>query len=51
VFPVAALPQVAEARNVPVIEINIEDTPLTPRATHVIRATAATALPALERLL
>ena len=51
VFPVAALPHAARSRNVPVIEINIEDTPLTGRATHVVRATAATALPVLERLL
>lgn len=51
VFPVAALPDVARARNVPIVEINIEDTPLTARATHRIRATAATALPALDRLL
>jgi NAD-dependent deacetylase len=51
VFPVAALPHAARARNVPVAEINVEETPLTARVTHVIRASAATALPALERLL
>jgi NAD-dependent deacetylase len=51
VFPVAALPHAARARNVPVAEINVEETPLTTRATHVVRASAATALPALERLL
>ena len=51
VFPVAALPHVARGRNVPIVEINVEDTPLTARVTHVVRATAATALPALERLL
>jgi NAD-dependent deacetylase len=51
VFPVAALPHGARARNVPVAEINVEETPLTARATHVVRASAATALPALERLL
>jgi NAD-dependent deacetylase len=51
VFPVAALPHAARARNVPVVEINVEDTPLTARVSHVVRATAATALPALERLL
>jgi NAD-dependent deacetylase len=51
VFPVAALPHAARARNVPVIEVNVEDTPLTARVTHVVRASAATALPALERLL
>jgi NAD-dependent deacetylase len=51
VFPVAALPHAARARNVPVVEINVEDTPLTSNATEVVRATAATALPALERLL
>ena len=47
VYPVAALPQAARARNVPLIEINVEDTPLTGGVTHVVRATAATALPAL----
>jgi NAD-dependent deacetylase len=51
VFPVAALPHAARARNVPVIEVNVEDTALTARVTHVIRATAATVLPAIERLL
>lgn len=51
VFPVAALPHVAQARNVPVVEINVEDTPLTASVTHVVRATAATALAALERRL
>jgi DNA repair protein RadC len=44
VYPVAALPQAARARNVPLIEINVEDTPLTGSVTHVVRATAATAL-------
>ena len=47
VYPVAALPQAARARNVPLVEINVEDTPLTGSVTHVVRATAATALPAL----
>jgi len=51
VFPVAALPHAARARNVPVIEINVENTPLTARVTHAIRATAATALLAIERVL
>jgi NAD-dependent protein deacetylase/lipoamidase len=51
VFPVAALPHAARARNVPVAEINVEETPLTASVTHVVRASAATALPALERLL
>jgi NAD-dependent deacetylase len=51
VYPVASLPHAACARHVPVVEINVEDTPLTALATHVIRASVATALPALERLL
>jgi NAD-dependent deacetylase len=51
VYPVAALPDAARARNVPLVEINVEGTPLTTRATHVIRGPAAAALPALERLL
>ena len=38
----------ARARNVPLIEINVEDTPLTASVTHVVRATAATALAALR---
>jgi NAD-dependent deacetylase len=51
VFPVAALPDVARAKRVPVVEINLDDTPLTPRADFVVRATAATALSALESAL
>ncbi len=51
VYPVAALPDVARAKRVPVVEINVDDTPLTARADFVVRATAATALSALESAL
>jgi NAD-dependent deacetylase len=51
VFPVAALPDVARAKRVPVVEINVDDTPLTAQADFVVRATAATALSALESAL
>jgi NAD-dependent deacetylase len=51
VYPVAALPDVARDAGATVVEINIEETPLSPRADYVFRATAATALPALERAL
>jgi NAD-dependent deacetylase len=49
VFPAAALPEVAVRRGIPVIEIGPEDTALTPEATLTWRATAATAMPLIER--
>jgi NAD-dependent deacetylase len=51
VYPVAALPDVARAKRVPVVEINVDDTPLSARADFVVRATAATALRALAQAL
>ncbi len=49
VFPAAGLPARAAARGVPIIEINPDESALSDIATHVIRATAADALPALVR--
>jgi NAD-dependent deacetylase len=51
VYPVAALPDIARAKHVPVVEINVDDTPLSARANFVVRATAVTALSALEQAL
>ena len=47
VYPAAELPNVALAAGAQVIEINPEETPLTPRATLAWQATAAAALPQL----
>ena len=47
VYPAAELPGVALAAGAEVIEINPQETPLTPRATLTWRATAAAALPQL----
>ncbi len=47
VYPAAALPEVALAARVPVLEINPEPTGLTDAATHSWRTTAAVGLPAL----
>jgi NAD-dependent protein deacetylase/lipoamidase len=49
VYPVAALPEVARRTGACVIEINPEETPLSPRADLVIRQSAAEALVALEQ--
>ena len=51
VYPAAGLPDLALDRRVPVIEINPDPTPLTPRASLSWRTTAGAALPDLaERL-
>lgn len=47
VYPVAELPYVALAAGAEVIEINPQETPLTPRATLAWQVTAAAALPQL----
>ncbi len=47
VYPAAELPSVALAAGARVIEINPQETPLTPRATLAWQATAADALPQL----
>ncbi len=47
VQPAASLPEVALDRAIPVVEINPEPTPLSPRAAWRLDGTAATCLPAL----
>ena len=47
VYPAAGLPEQAIAEGIPVIEVNPEATPLSERATVVVRESAATALPGL----
>jgi len=50
VYPAAALPRIARQGGALVVEINIEDTPLTAEADVVLRGPAADVLPALEAL-
>ena len=47
VYPAAAYPVEAARRGVPLIEVNPEETPLTPLAAIVVRAPSGEALPAL----
>ena len=47
VYPAAQYPVEATRRGVPLIEINPEETPLTPLATVVVRAPSGVALPAI----
>jgi NAD-dependent deacetylase len=47
VYPVAALPQIARRRGARIVEVNVEDTPLTGVADAVLRGTAGQLLPAL----
>src|SRR2546428_4608999 len=47
VYPAAALPEVAKRHGAYLVEINIEETPLSPLADEVILAPAAEALPGL----
>lgn len=49
VYPAAQYPIEAVRRGVPLIEVNPEETPLTPLATVVVRAPSGVALPALVR--
>jgi NAD-dependent deacetylase len=51
VYPVAALPHAARRRNARVVEINVENTPLTREADAVLKGPAGVILPALERAL
>lgn len=48
VYPVAALPHLAKAHRVRVVEVNTEETPLTAVADAVLRGPAGDVLPALE---
>jgi NAD-dependent deacetylase len=47
VYPVAALPQIARQAGARIVEVNVEDTPLTAAADAVLRGTAADVLPAI----
>lgn len=49
VYPVAALPHIARRRGAKVVEVNVEDTPLTGAADAVLRGPAGEVLPRLER--
>ena len=49
VEPAASLPYEALQRGATVIEINPDETPLTPRAAFVLRGPAGKVLPALVR--
>lgn len=49
VYPVAALPDLARRRRARIVEVNIDETPLTPRVDAHLRGPAATVLPELER--
>ena len=51
VYPVAALPQIARRRGVRVVEVNVEETPLTTEADAVLRGAAGEVLPALQEAL
>jgi NAD-dependent deacetylase len=51
VYPVAALPEMARRRRARIVEINVDDTPLSPSADAVLRGPAGEVLPALERAL
>jgi NAD-dependent deacetylase len=47
VYPVASFPVTAKARGARVIELNLEETPLTGISEHSIRGKAGDLLPAL----
>ena len=51
VYPVAVLPHLARRQRARVVEINIDDTPLTADVDAVLRGAAGEILPALERAL
>jgi NAD-dependent deacetylase len=51
VYPVAGLPEHARRRGAHVVEVNIEETPLTPFVDAVLRGPAGEVLPALEQAL
>ena len=48
VYPAAALPEVARRGGARVVEVNIEDTPLTPYADVVVRGPSGRILAELE---
>jgi NAD-dependent deacetylase len=51
VYPVAALPEIARRSGARLVEVNIEETPLSPHADAALRGPAGETLPALERRL
>jgi NAD-dependent deacetylase len=51
VYPVAALPHIAKRRHARIVEINVDDTPLSAEADAVLRGPAGTILPALAEAL
>ena len=51
VYPAAALPGLARQHGAMIVEVNVEDTPLTGAADFVLRGPAGEVLPALEALL
>ena len=51
VYPVAGLPQHAKRRGARVVEINVDETPLTAQVDAALRGPAGQVLPALERAL
>ena len=51
VYPVASLPRFARRRDARIVEINIDETPLTPHAHAVLRGAAGELLPALTEAL
>ena len=51
VYPVAGLPQHAKRRGARVVEINVDETPLTAEVDAALRGPAGQVLPALERAL
>jgi NAD-dependent deacetylase len=50
VYPVAMLPQIAKRRGARIVEVNVEETPLTAAANAVLRGPASEVLPALWRV-
>jgi NAD-dependent deacetylase len=51
VYPVAALPQIARQRGARIVEVNVEETPLSGFADAVLRGPAGEMLPAVEQRL
>ena len=51
VYPVAALPQMAGRRGARIIEVNVDETPLTAEAHAVLRGPAGEILPAIQEAL
>lgn len=48
VYPVAALPELAKRHGARLVEVNVEETPLSPRVDAVLRGPAGEVLPALD---